>query len=332
MLENRYDLLGVLETASIEEIKRAYRTKAFLVHPDKNPSADATRAFIALTEAYEFVMAEKSGRMNRYTSPFTSTHTQKEREYDAAKQRARTYAKMRYEEFEKTEAFQTISALNIILDHLLCLIAVGVIIAVPLAMAYFFSFTGLILGLVFLLLVGRPVLNYIRPYFQLGQLWQALMSLTETYFFRIVILSGTNLYILLKIGLQTMFPFYGILMTLVAAGVIAFLVCRSKPENECLFISWCLAPLAINLLMLINFYGSSHPMIEEYAIWDEISHTITGTRKSTYIHLENDAYDDYPGIRIFNDIRQMQNCTHIIYQFEDGLLGIRVLKEYRFTP
>lgn len=332
-LTSCYQILGIADDASIDEIKKAYRAKAFLLHPDKNNSPTASSDFIALTEAYEYIIAERAGRFRKYQSPFTSAQSQKDKDYEEAKRKAREYAKMRYEEFEKTEAFQTVNAINTILDHLLFLIACGLLVSIPILLTHFYEFTGLILGCLFLLSVGRPVFNYIKPYFQPTQLWIALMSLVETFFFRYIILTGTNLYILLKIGLQTMLPVYVTITILVVPALVCYrFVLTSVAKKERMFIAVCLVPMIMNLLFLLNFFGSSHPTIEQYEIWDEISHTKSGSRQSTLIHLEHDIYDQYVGIRIFSDIRQMQNNEHIIYQFEQGLLGIRVLKEYRFIP
>jgi hypothetical protein len=330
MIENSYHLLGISSSASLEEIKKAYRAKAFLLHPDKNPNPQAQQQFIELTEAYQWILDAKNNRYTKYTSVFTQTeNTRKE----AAKHKARAYAKMRYEEFEKTEAAQTINALNSVFDHLLFLFACCLILLVPLSLTYFFEFTGLILGLLFLLSVGRPIFGFIKPYFQPLQLWLAIMSLVETYFFRFVILSLTNLYLFLRIGLQTLLPIYIILTLLIIPGFVSYYLIYKKAEKrERWFISICVAPLLMNVLFLLNFWGSNHPTIEQYEIWDEINHTKTASRQSTLIHLEHDAYEQYLGIRIFTDIRQMQNCEYIVYQFEKGLFGIRVMKEYHFMP
>lgn len=53
MAQNYYDTLGISHTATPEEIKKAFRIKAKLLHPDVNPSAGAAEKFRQLNEAYE---------------------------------------------------------------------------------------------------------------------------------------------------------------------------------------------------------------------------------------------------------------------------------------
>lgn len=48
--------LGVSSNATLEEIKSAYRKLSKETHPDLNKSPDASKRFIAITEAYEWLI------------------------------------------------------------------------------------------------------------------------------------------------------------------------------------------------------------------------------------------------------------------------------------
>ncbi|MBN1397516.1 MAG: J domain-containing protein [Bacteroidetes bacterium] len=48
-----YQLLGILPTATADQIRAAYRKKAFQFHPDRNKSHNANQQFIAVRLAYE---------------------------------------------------------------------------------------------------------------------------------------------------------------------------------------------------------------------------------------------------------------------------------------
>ena len=49
-----YDILGVDRSASFDQIKRAFRTKAMACHPDHHPGdKEAEKRFKELGEAYE---------------------------------------------------------------------------------------------------------------------------------------------------------------------------------------------------------------------------------------------------------------------------------------
>ena len=45
-----YKILGIRKSATDKEIKKAFREKARILHPDKNPSPDAEQQFSDLAE------------------------------------------------------------------------------------------------------------------------------------------------------------------------------------------------------------------------------------------------------------------------------------------
>src|SRR6185369_7776647 len=63
-----YEVLEVVKTASVEDIKKAYRKAALKHHPDKNPGdKDAEHKFKECAEAYEVLSdPEKRKRYDQY--------------------------------------------------------------------------------------------------------------------------------------------------------------------------------------------------------------------------------------------------------------------------
>ena len=54
-MRDHYAVLGISPGASFDLIKAAYRKQANLLHPDKNPAADAPARFREIQLAYEIL-------------------------------------------------------------------------------------------------------------------------------------------------------------------------------------------------------------------------------------------------------------------------------------
>jgi hypothetical protein len=106
-INDYYEILGIQSNASIDDIKKAYRKKARLYHPDINPDPDAKDHFISITEAYEFLIAN-------YLKIKTDDQLYQQamddwRKYrqDRSRKRASVYARSSYETFKSTKFYKT---------------------------------------------------------------------------------------------------------------------------------------------------------------------------------------------------------------------------------
>ncbi|MCR5613639.1 J domain-containing protein [Treponema sp.] len=59
-MENYYKILGVKQNASLSEIRRAYRQKVKILHPDKTGTHDTSEEFARVVQAYKILSDQKS--------------------------------------------------------------------------------------------------------------------------------------------------------------------------------------------------------------------------------------------------------------------------------
>jgi DnaJ-class molecular chaperone len=68
-----YQTLGLSESASLKEIKHAYRQLSLKYHPDRNKERESDKKFKEITEAYQFLKQEQK-RSNASHKDAASAH------------------------------------------------------------------------------------------------------------------------------------------------------------------------------------------------------------------------------------------------------------------
>jgi len=106
-INNYYEILGIQSNASIDDIKKAYRKKARLYHPDINPAPDAKDHFISITEAYEFLIANYQKIKTDDQLYQQAMEDWRKYRQDRSRKRASVYARSSYETFKSTKFYKT---------------------------------------------------------------------------------------------------------------------------------------------------------------------------------------------------------------------------------
>jgi len=98
-LKKYYNLLGLNENASVQEVRKKYRLLAMQYHPDKNPSAEANTKFIQLNEAYEIILGRKKSPISK--TPQRSKQNTHEERLKTAKERYKEQIRKEQQENER---------------------------------------------------------------------------------------------------------------------------------------------------------------------------------------------------------------------------------------
>lgn len=104
-MKKYFQILGLPETASQDEIKKKYRKLAMRIHPDRNPSPKAKEDFLKLTDAYEILIGKKPAPRTSRSISKSAEKSSKDRFKDA---RQRIFEQQEKERLENELYFQSL--------------------------------------------------------------------------------------------------------------------------------------------------------------------------------------------------------------------------------
>lgn len=328
LIQKYYSILGVSPQASAAEIKRAYRSRAKLMHPDVSKSADAHEQFVLLNEAYEYLINVGTEGQNSTTNSSESYQRTQEdwqqQQRENAKERAREYARMRYAEFIKSDLYKEQKVYDTITAHLGVLVSLLLFTAFPILMVNLKGIEAL-----FGVLIINVILSglHIKSYQNLKKLsfQEFLNSIRKMIFipsFQAFVLIAINIPIVINVVVNTLVSI-SFVLSAYALSILLFLVIsrRAKIRN---MLSFGVAPTLVSLLFLVNYVFASFPTQEKFTLISD------GYQENSMITLEGNQFDEYPGIRIFFDFDEMRFADEVLYTFEYGLLGFIVMTDYEF--
>lgn len=337
-LSTYYEVLGVSENAIVEEIKRAYRKKAVLLHPDRNKSPTAHEDFILLTEAYEYLLNLKSGKTTISYEDWQVT------EREQARQRAAEHAQMEYDEFIQSDYYKTTQAVFQVIEHLFFFLSIVFVVGVPIAGYVLGKGAGIAAAVFILLLTSSVWVNILflnRQTIDLSSFASSLSRVARTRAFLYSLTILLNLILLFAITLNTQVTSLILFLVFSLSIVTGWLASKYFLKQLPAMLAICASVSVINLFFLLNYSFASNTTTEVYPFAHERRwYRVAGPmdpgphyklEKIAYIDLPNNKYADYHWFRMFFDFDAMQYDSEITYKFKDGLFGLRVLKQYEFT-
>lgn len=101
-----FKILDLHTDASIADIKRAYRIKARMYHPDLNHSPEARDKFVQVTEAYEFLITNFNNTGNDEEALARAAEEWRKYRQHRSGQQANAYARAAYIRFKNSKQYK----------------------------------------------------------------------------------------------------------------------------------------------------------------------------------------------------------------------------------
>jgi len=334
-----FQTLGLRPGASKAAIKKAFRQKAKELHPDVNPSPDARDRFIAADEAYDYLIdnferihTQKRKSKSKKQSTYKTQHAWDPNSRERSRERAKQYANMDFDEFMRTDQFKSADKPQGFSDYLSLALMVLVVVVIPVLATIFNGIRGLIFS-IFIAFATVPIWSKAvtkREIYSFDRLVVTAKYVFESRFVVQVIVIGTNIFLALWLWLVTALDPWTYLIpyeiAVIAGIVLYYFVLKDKKQYLRGLLMQSLPITLASLFFVANYAFSSEEQVETYRYIQRFE----GSRSTSFIYLENNNYEETPGLRFFLIEGEMRNHNHIAMRMEMGLFDIPVLKNYWF--
>ncbi|WP_421754925.1 hypothetical protein [Croceimicrobium sp.] len=238
---------------------------------------------------------------------------------------------MPYENFVESSFYKTTESLWVIADFLNISTAFFLVFGGPSIGYLWKGVYGLVGGLI-LVFISTPfwakILVHNQPRIDFLELGKAILQVLGSKVLWVSLAYLLNFFLIVRIGFRTFIPLWGLFALL--GGLIAGIYGLERKLKNYKLRAWLWGPAILNTFLLLNYSLSFHPVVESYAfIQGEQNHQY-GRQKTTFIYLEGDQYAQYWGPRLFFDYKAMEGADLISYSIEEGLFGLRVVKQSEF--
>jgi len=337
-MHNYYQILGLNDTASLAQIKRAYRYKAKLYHPDVYKAPDAHEKFMLVNEAYAYLIKMKGLKAGKQNEASKQTDIEafgnqwQAEERRKAQERAQAYAHMRYEAYLKSDLYRTTEAVNSIVDFFATGFIILFVVVLPVLLYHKYGAPALIIAAVIILPTAPLWFRFLIKTFDKGA-FLSFFTLhhpsIKSKVMRLLIFTILNGLVFFRITLNSLLELHWILVLYILIIALSFIpkIKTASRYKKHLF-HFIIAPAVINLFFLTNYTFSHSPKKEAYTYTYTLRNS---TNMFTSIYLDQNHYAQYQGMRFFLNFERFINHNKINYTISNGLFGIKVVNDINIS-
>jgi len=338
MIEKYLKILGVQANASEDMIKKAYREKAKLYHPDVSKLENAHEKFVLLTEAYEFMM-------NRLRNPHHGQKTSQskykwtENTRKKAQEDAHRAAQMRYQDFINSPYYKSMTEISKVGDYAIILLLYVFFISF---LAYMYKnevTAGIIVFSVFIFLNTIILIRTSKkgPKLDSKITQKAVLSIVSSTAFIYIFTAFAALFLFLEFGLNTFIPNVSLFLFYLIASIITviftFLPYPFMKKHR-FYLILAFAPMMTGLFFGLNSFSKEKTIEEVHFFEFQVNAYYNNTLQipdNGIFSLENKAYQNITGIRFFPNYEKAIKAAGVKFFSRKGILGMRYLVDYEFV-